>query len=212
MAKIEPFERFTNHYENWFEKNKPLYLSELRLLKFLLNGISVKRGLEIGVGSGRFAAPLGIPYGVDPSPKMLKIAKRRGIKAVRGIAESLPIGSETVDFSLMVTTICFVDDPIAALVEAERILLPGGHFLIAFVDKNSPLGRIYEAKRNRSKFYGEATFFGTEELISAVEQNTSLRLIKAGQTIFGTDVREYPPKEGYGKGSFVGLLFKKAKV
>ena len=209
MAKIEPFELFTNHYEEWFERKKSLYLSELRLLKFILKDIPIKRGLEIGVGSGRFAAPLRIPYGVDPSPKMLKIAKRRGIKAIRGIAENLPIGSESVDFSLMVTTICFVDDPITALVEVERILLSRGYFLIAFVDKNSPLGRIYEAKKNSSKFYREATFFGTEELISMVEQKTSLRLIKTGQTIFGTEVKEYPPKEGYGEGSFVALLFKK---
>ena len=211
MAKIEPFEKFTNHYEDWFEKKKPLYLSELQLLKFLLKDISTKKALEIGVGSGRFAAPLGIPYGIDPSPKMLRIAQRRGIKVARGIAESLPISSKMLEVSIMVTTICFVDNPIVALIEVDRILLPGGYFLIAFVDKNSPLGKVYEARKTYSKFYREATFFGTEEIISLVESTTSLKLVKSGQTIFGTDIRNYPVKEGYGEGSFVGLLFRKAK-
>ena len=209
MAKIEPFEKFTKDYEKWFEEKKPFYLSELKLLQHLLKDIPFKKGIEIGVGSGRFAAPLKIPYGVDPSLKMLKIAQRRGIKTLRGIAERLPLKSLSFDLVLLITTICFVDSPKESLLEIERILSPEGHLLIGFVDKNSHLGRLYESKKERSKFYRGATFFGTEELISMVEQNTSLKLIKAGQTIFGTDVREYPPKEGYGEGSFVALLFRK---
>lgn len=209
MAKIEPFERFTEDYEKWFEDKKLFYLSELKLLRYIIKGISFKRGVEIGVGSGRFAAPLNIPYGIDPSLKMLKIAKRRGIKVLRGIAENLPFKRSIFDLALLITTICFVDSPKKAVSEIERILTPGGYLLIGFVDKNSPLGKLYEIKKEHSKFYRVATFFETEELISLIEQNTSLKLIKAGQTIFGTDIKEYPPKEGYGEGSFVALLFEK---
>ena len=64
-------------YDLWYERNKFAYLSELEAVKKVLP----KRGegLEIGVGTGRFAAPLGITAGVDPSKNMIKIAKKRGI-------------------------------------------------------------------------------------------------------------------------------------
>ena len=212
MAKIRPFELYTQDYERWFEKNRPLYISEVQLLKNLIKEITFKKALEVGIGSGRFAVPLGVKYGVDPSLKMLKLAQKRGLKVAKGIAERLPVKTAAVDLVLMVTTICFVDDPIQTLREVARILIPGGYFLIGFVDKNSLLGKLYEKKKTKSRFYKEATFFSTNEVISLVEENSPLRLIKAGQTIFGIENKVYPPKEGFGEGSFVGLLFKRYKT
>ena len=209
MAKVQPFELYTEDYENWFERNRNLYLSELNLLKELLRGFEFQKGIEVGIGSGRFAKPLGVQYGIDPSPKMLKIAKKRGLKVALGVAENLPLKSSIADFTLMVTTICFVDDPIASLKEIDRITKGGGRFLIGFVDKNSFLGKLYEKKKPFSRFYKPATFFSSEEILKLTEENTSFKLIRAGQTIFSTENRIYPPKEGYGEGAFVGLLFKK---
>jgi hypothetical protein len=37
-------------------------------------------GVEIGVGTGRFAVSLGIAVGVEPSPAMAELARRRGIE------------------------------------------------------------------------------------------------------------------------------------
>jgi ubiquinone/menaquinone biosynthesis C-methylase UbiE len=209
MAKIQPFEEFTDHYENWFERNFYLYLSEVNCLKRFLKGESSYKSLEVGVGSGRFAHPLGIRYGLDPSPSMLKIALRRGIKGVLGVAESLPFKSFTFDWVLMVTTLCFLDDPPTAFKEIERVLTQRGKLLLGFVDKNSPLGRLYEAKRERSKFYREATFFSPQEVIETIEGNTRLKFIQAKQTVFGKENKLYPTLEGFGKGSFVCLLFKR---
>jgi len=45
-------------------------------------------GLEIGVGTGRFAAPLGIKVGVDPSMAMLAYAAERGVLGRQGTIES----------------------------------------------------------------------------------------------------------------------------
>jgi len=106
MAKIKPFEEHSVLYENWFEKNKYVYLSEVEAVKRLLPKNS--NGVEIGVGSGRFAAPLGIKSGVEPSPVMSKIARQRGITTVDGSAENLPLRSSSFDFALMVTTVCFL--------------------------------------------------------------------------------------------------------
>jgi diaminopimelate epimerase len=68
MAKVEPFEKYTSQYEDWFERNKFLYESELAAIREQLPERG--KGIEIGVGSGRFAAPLGIKLGIEPSHKI----------------------------------------------------------------------------------------------------------------------------------------------
>ncbi len=100
-------------------------------------------GMEIGVGTGRFAEPLGIKTGVEPSKRMREIAQRRGIQVLYGVAEELPFEDFRFDFVLMVTTVCFVDDIGKALLEAHRVLSDGGFLIIGFIDRNSIMGKIY---------------------------------------------------------------------
>jgi len=74
MTKIEPFEKYSKEYDEWFIRNQDIYLAELNAIKSLIS--SNKFGVEIGVGSGRFALPLGIKVGVDPSRKMAEISRK----------------------------------------------------------------------------------------------------------------------------------------
>ena len=124
MARIAPFERHTQRYERWFAQHEAAYLSELRALRELLPNPGL--ALEIGVGTGRFAEPLGVAIGIDPSLRMLKHARRRGIEAVCAAAEALPFRHGVFDHALIVTTICFVDDARAMLAEACRVLKAEG--------------------------------------------------------------------------------------
>lgn len=204
MPGVNIFDLQSDRYDAWFEKNSFVYQSELLAIKSLmpLRG----RAIEIGVGSGLFAGPLGIKIGIDPSLAMLEKAKARGIHTTRGVAEALPFETE-FDIVLMVTTVCFLDDIDLAFREVRRVLNPGGVFLIGFVDKNSPIGRSYEEKKDRSLFYKDAVFYSVPEL--------QTRLVSAGfktfrfvQTLFHplpdiTDIE--PVREGYGEGSFVVL-------
>jgi hypothetical protein len=58
MGSIEIFEKHAQEYDEWFDKNKPVYESEILALKDLIPREGT--GLEIGVGTGRFATLLGI--------------------------------------------------------------------------------------------------------------------------------------------------------
>lgn len=209
MARIGPFEEHTERYEDWFEDHPWVYQAELRAVKSLLpaNG----HGVEIGVGSGRFAAPLGIKTGVEPSPRMGKIAKEQGIRVLDGVAENLPFGDAEFDFVLMVTVICFVDDIDLSIKEAARILKPGGHLLVGFVDRKSPVGRIYLKHKEQSAFYKDADFFSVPEIQKAMEKQ-GFGDFQFRQTVsqgVAETTQDEPVLQGYGQGSFVVLSGKK---
>lgn len=196
------FIHHTEDYDAWFERNENIYNSELRALKLLnVNGNS----LEIGIGTGKFAIPLNIKYGIDPTEEMLKKLPPH-ISCARAVAEYLPIKRNIMDWTIVITTICFVTDPEKTLQETYRVLKKGGKIAIGFVDANSNLGKIYLEKKSQSKFYNEATFFTSDE-ISHMLINTGFKNLFASQTLFGSleqiksEIQE--PKYGSGKGSFV---------
>lgn len=173
VAKTAAFDANHRRYEAWFEKHESAYLSELLALRPFVPWQGL--GIEIGVGSGRFAAPLGVQVGVDPSASMLAHAATRGIRVVRGAAENLPFAEDAFDYALVVTTICFVDSPAEMLAETRRVLKTGGRLVIGFIDRDSPLGQHYLLHQAESVFYRDATFYSAAEVADL--------LLKAGFSI-----------------------------
>jgi len=203
MARTEPFDKYLNDYENWFEDHKYVYESELEAVRHFIP--INQKGIEIGIGTGRFAIPFNIREGVEPSGSMRDYSLRLGLTVYDGTAEELPLEDQSYDFALMVTTICFIDNVEEAFREVRRILKPGGRFIIGLVDKNSSLGKIYEKMKEQNKFYRYATFYSTDEVKKLLKEN-KFKSIEIIQTVFGKlDEIQNPQmfKKGYGKGGFV---------
>lgn len=200
MTKSNLFEELVNDYEAWFEKHSDFYLAELEAVRGFIPASG--SGVEIGVGTGRFAEPLGIPLGVEPSPRMAELARQRGIEVLEGVAEALPLATCSFDFAVMVTVVCFLDDVAQAFREAGRILKPNGTFIIGFIDRESELGRCYSDIKERRRFYRGATLYPVRDLESL--------LVKAGfsrfayrQTLLPGETTDLAVREGHGSGGFV---------
>ncbi len=97
--------------------------------------------LDIGCGSGAAvlaAAPLlveGAAVGVDPSPDFVRIARRRARRLPNASfeiapAEQLPFADARFDVAWSVHATHHWDDIVAGLNETERVLRPGGTFLV----------------------------------------------------------------------------------
>ncbi|MEX0960127.1 MAG: class I SAM-dependent methyltransferase [Burkholderiales bacterium] len=160
--RVTPFVCHHERYERWFEQHGAAYVSELLAVRALLRLSG--RGLEIGVGSARFAVPLGVEFGIDPAPEMISYARARGVSVARAVAEKLPFGKAAFDYVLLVTTLCFVENPAAMLAEAHRVLRPDGALVIGFIDRASALGGEYHARRADNVFYRDARFYSNDEV------------------------------------------------
>jgi len=200
VPRIDAFENHSDAYDDWFDKNQEAYEAELKAVRQLLPTGEAK-GLEVGIGSGKFAVPLGIKIGVEPSSQMADKAKKLGIQVHTGVAEALPFSADQFDFVLMVTTICFVDDIVKSFQEALRVIVPGGSIVVGFVDVESELGQKYLKNRHKSRFYQQATFFSTQQVLDYLHA-AGFGQTEVKQTLLPGDT-EQTVLNGFGDGAFV---------
>ncbi len=160
-----PFNRLAVRYDGWFDnEGRPIFQSELAAIKTLINDLP-RPWLEIGVGSGRFAAALGVDVGIDPADKLLVMARQRGLRVLQGRGEKLPFADSSFGTAFMIVTICFVDDPLPILQECYRVLQPSGGLVLGFVPRDSTWGKRYVYKGERGHpFYSHAKFYTVSEV------------------------------------------------
>jgi SAM-dependent methyltransferase len=195
------FEDPAEEYDEGFERNRAAYLSEVEALRRVTPRSG--KGLEIGAGTGRFAQPLGVSVGVDPSVSMPRISRARGVRVVLACGESFPLRDRQFDWVLMVTTLCFVASPEETVKEAERTVRRYGKTIAGIIDRKSALGRYYQ--RKRGFFFEHAHLHSTEEVVGLLRLS-GLRDTQTYQTVFGLPERIekiQEVKEGYGEGGFV---------
>ena len=110
--------------------------------------------LEIAIGTGR-----NLPFypedvrltGIELSPKMLDIARRRARELGRGAdlrpgdAQDLPFGNASFDTVVCTLGLCTIPDDRRAVAEMKRVLRPGGRLLLLdHVRAASRLGRAVQ--------------------------------------------------------------------
>jgi demethylmenaquinone methyltransferase/2-methoxy-6-polyprenyl-1,4-benzoquinol methylase/phosphoethanolamine N-methyltransferase len=128
--------------------NLPTLGQARRLRKMTVDQALIKPGdnvLDVGCGTGEVSLPAkahaqdGKVYGIDPSPEMIAVARRKAARKRLeidfrvGVIESLPFPDASIDVvtSSMMMHHLPDDLKVRGLAEVFRVLKPGGRLLIA---------------------------------------------------------------------------------
>lgn len=156
------FDQHSAGYDHWFDDNPNTYACQVRMLRRTVG--TTGTGLEVGVGSGRFAVPLGIRYGIDPSENLVAMARGRGIEAVIGRGEYLPFRNDQFDTVLLLTVICFLPDIPAVFAEAFRVLRPQGRIIVGFIERDGEIAQKFINDPPKGTFLRFARFRSVKEV------------------------------------------------
>jgi SAM-dependent methyltransferase len=183
-SKIQVFNSLASHYDAWFEKEgRLIFASEVEALRKVLP-LLPKPWIEVGVGSGRFAQALGADIGLDPSSKLLEMARYRGVSVLLGRSEGMPFKNGVFGTIFIIVTLCFVDSPRKTLGEAARLLRNGGKVVLGMVLRDSPWGQLYQTKKETGhRFYKYARFYDYDEIEMFLRQ-TDFSIEKVISTLF----------------------------
>lgn len=158
------FDNYATEFDNWFIKNKELYVSELKALK-----ATRPKGLilDIGVGSGVFASKISASVGIDVSRQILKISQSRGLEVIQADATALPFRNHVFDTVVVTFTVCFVEDVTRMLVESSRVLKVTGMLVLGEITLDSAWGKLYSKKgKGGHRFYRVARFLTFRKTVS----------------------------------------------
>lgn len=116
-------------YHAWYETPRGVWIGarEADSMLELMQPNPGERLLDVGCGTGWFSAGFaqaGLQVtGLDPDRAALDFARQRypRIRWIEGRGERLPFADGTFDHAAAVTSLCFVDDPVAVLREMWRI-------------------------------------------------------------------------------------------
>jgi demethylmenaquinone methyltransferase/2-methoxy-6-polyprenyl-1,4-benzoquinol methylase len=156
-----------------FERFAPLY----DLFMPPADAVAIRKGLacadrdvdrivEVGGGSGRAASEVGAAV-LDPAVGMLERAPDRGLEAIRGSADALPLADGSVDAVLVVDALHHFPDHGECLAEAARVLAPGGVLVVREFDRSTRRGRALVAAERLFGF--DSRFYTAGELRAAVD-------------------------------------------
>jgi SAM-dependent methyltransferase len=214
MTAENPFETHFREYDAWFDAHRSLFESELLAIRSVLpvTGFDRVNAVEIGVGSGRFAEALGVPLGIEPADGIAALARARGIRVIKGTAESLPLDDRSVSAAFLITVSCFLERLAPALRELRRVLSPVGFAVIGFLPLDGAVGRLYAAAADADPFFRHAHLRSRCDMAAALRQ-AGFAIVRSAQTLLETGPTEKSPaieapRDGWDVGSFVALRVK----
>jgi SAM-dependent methyltransferase len=125
------------HYEHLAPQLRPAAEAAVERLALRRGEVVLDLGCGTGnaalLASGRGATVIG----VDPSPRLLAVARSNAIRQeldvafLPGDAADLPVADDSVDAIVSVFAVIFAPDVKAAAAEVARVLRPGGRFVLS---------------------------------------------------------------------------------
>jgi SAM-dependent methyltransferase len=178
--------------------------------------VAPRRVLEVGCGPGELAARIRDELGadvaaVDISPRMVELARGRGVDARVGDVQELPFVAQAFDCAVAAWMLYHVPDPGRALAELARVLEPGGR-LVAITNAPDHLRElrallglpIDRAAHPFSAANGEELLRRHFERVEMRDAAATVRFpsryevvafVEASRTLFATGA-EVPPLDG----------------
>jgi SAM-dependent methyltransferase len=107
-----------------------------------------RRVLEVGCGMGNFAERVAREtsaevIATDLSPRMVELARERGLDARVADVQQLPFGNDEFDCAVANAMLYHVEDLDRALIELARVLEPGGRFVAVTIGAEH-MGELWE--------------------------------------------------------------------
>ena len=158
-------------YDAWYYTSRGAWIGEIefRLLRDLLRAERGASLLDIGCGTGyftrRFAGEAGLQLiGLDPNASWLDFARTHGAGGERyclGRAECLPFADHSLDYSVCVTALCFVENTRRAIQQMLRVTR--SRFAIGLLNRHSLL-YLKKGRAGGSGAYRGAHWHTTREV------------------------------------------------
>ena len=172
---IDLFNLKANEYEEWYftDEGSLVLNAEIRGLDRLLPKEGI--GIEIGGGTGIFSKLLTTANRsiicLDPSIKMLKHAKNKGLQTILGLAEKTPLKNSCLDFAFMVTSLEFVQNPLNTLSSVNSILKGRGVLVILIINRESSWAEYYKSLgEDQAPLLSRANFFTFNEVLELLKK------------------------------------------
>ena len=197
------FETHSRNYLSWAKRYDKIFNAELKALKQMVpqNG----KGMEMDLGVGQYAIPLGIKYGTEASRELRSIASKRGLTVSDIQMGKLPYESNQFDFVLLLFNVLTMEDINNKIHEISRVLKKGGSLIIAFLDKTAFDKKPESYQKSLLYFYEKVKFLTTDSILSVLNKfgyaDFSFVQTFSQNPDDSSFVEE--PKNGYGEGVLV---------
>ena len=224
------FDEYAATYDAWFLDNPNVLESEVRLVASTLRNAG--RVLSVGCGSGLFEKimrdefGITVTDGVEPSPAMAEIARKRGMDVTEATAEEFDYPAGEYDTILFNGSPSYITDLDTVLSKVYAALKPGGRVVLVDVPKESTYGLMYNLAKALGtwdhpllegayppnpypiEFVNVANWRTTAEKIALLEKN-GFRNIESAQTLtthpLYSDRAAEEPVPGHDRGDYVAL-------
>ena len=123
------YNQISNGYDELHNEEQ---LNKIKIIKKHLNLKSNSKILDLGCGPyyGEWGGDV---TGVDPSEKLLEIAKNKGIKTICAGAEQLPFEENIFDYIISITAIQNFDDIEQGIKEIKRVAKVNAVIVVTFL-------------------------------------------------------------------------------